>query len=62
VRDLLAEGLADNQIATRLGISVKTVEKHVGAMLRKTGARNRTMLVTLQQDSPQQAADRHRGR
>ncbi len=53
VRDLLAEGLADKQIATRLGISVKTVEKHVGAMLRKTGARNRTMLVTLQQDSPQ---------
>ncbi|MGW9404810.1 hybrid sensor histidine kinase/response regulator transcription factor [Arthrobacter sp. NPDC055585] len=48
VRTLLAEGLADKQIATRLGISVKTVEKHVGAMLRKTGARNRTMLVTLQ--------------
>ncbi|MFZ3452323.1 GAF domain-containing protein [Arthrobacter sp. 7Tela_A1] len=47
VRNLLAEGLADKQIATRLGISVKTVEKHVGAMLRKTGARNRTMLVTL---------------
>jgi signal transduction histidine kinase/DNA-binding NarL/FixJ family response regulator len=47
VRDLLAEGLADKQIATRLGISVKTVEKHVGAMLRKTGARNRTMLVGL---------------
>lgn len=47
VRTLLAEGLADKQIATRLGISVKTVEKHVGAMLRKTGARNRTMLATL---------------
>ncbi|MDN4612322.1 hybrid sensor histidine kinase/response regulator [Arthrobacter burdickii] len=47
VRDLLAEGLADKQIATRLGISAKTVEKHVGAMLRKTGARNRTMLVGL---------------
>lgn len=46
VRNLLAEGLADKQIATRLGISVKTVQKHVGAMLRKTGARNRTMLVT----------------
>ncbi|MBG6183047.1 signal transduction histidine kinase/DNA-binding NarL/FixJ family response regulator [Arthrobacter sp. CAN_A214] len=48
VRDLLIEGLADKQIATRLAISVKTVEKHVGAMLRKTGARNRTMLVGLQ--------------
>jgi signal transduction histidine kinase/DNA-binding NarL/FixJ family response regulator len=53
VRDLLAEGLADKQIATRLGISVKTVEKHVGSMLRKTGARNRTMLVTLQQEEAQ---------
>lgn len=53
VRELLAEGLADKQIATRLGISVKTVEKHVGSMLRKTGARNRTMLVTLQQDAAQ---------
>ncbi|MBG6226535.1 signal transduction histidine kinase/DNA-binding NarL/FixJ family response regulator [Arthrobacter sp. CAN_A2] len=48
VRDLLAEGLADKQIATRLAISVKTVEKHVSAMLRKTGTRNRTMLVGLQ--------------
>jgi len=48
VRDLLAEGLADKQITTRLAISVKTVEKHVSAMLRKTGARNRTMLVSLQ--------------
>ncbi|WP_156135098.1 hybrid sensor histidine kinase/response regulator transcription factor [Arthrobacter sp. L77] len=57
VRDLLAEGLADKQIATRLGISVKTVEKHVGAMLRKTGARNRTMLVTLQQNTSQATAN-----
>ncbi|TKV28542.1 response regulator transcription factor [Arthrobacter sp. NamB2] len=48
VRDLVAEGLADKQIATRLAISVKTVEKHVSAMLRKTGAHNRTMLVGLQ--------------
>ncbi|WDF34021.1 response regulator transcription factor [Arthrobacter agilis] len=48
VRDLLVEGLADKQIATRLAIWVKTVEKHVSAMLRKTGARNRTMLVGLQ--------------
>ncbi|RJT97356.1 GAF domain-containing protein [Arthrobacter frigidicola] len=48
VRELLGQGLADKQIASRLAISVKTVEKHVGAMLRKTGARNRTMLVGLQ--------------
>jgi DNA-binding NarL/FixJ family response regulator len=37
--------MADKQIARELGISVKTVEKHVGSILRKTGARNRTMLA-----------------
>ncbi|AQP47258.1 hypothetical protein BW730_06835 [Tessaracoccus aquimaris] len=42
---LLREGLADKQIATRLSISVKTVEKHVGAVLRKNRARSRTELV-----------------
>src|SRR5690606_14124357 len=44
VRALVAKGLADKQIATALGISVKTVEKHVGSLLRKTGSSNRTML------------------
>ena len=34
--------LPDRQIADALSISVKTVEKHVGAILRKTGAQNRT--------------------
>lgn len=47
VRELVEQGLADKQIATRLQISAKTVEKHVGAILRKTGARNRTMLARL---------------
>lgn len=42
---LVARGLTDRQIATALRISAKTVEKHVGSLLRKTGARNRTMLV-----------------
>jgi DNA-binding NarL/FixJ family response regulator len=39
---LLQRGLPDRRIADALSISVKTVEKHVGAILRKTGARNRT--------------------
>ena len=39
---LLERGLTDRQIAHALTISVKTVEKHVGAILRKTGAQNRT--------------------
>lgn len=47
VRELVEQGLADKQIATRLRISAKTVEKHVGSILRKTGARNRTMLAHL---------------
>jgi len=46
VREMVALGMADKQIATELGISAKTVEKHVGSLLRKTGARNRTMLVS----------------
>ena len=41
----LTLALTDREIATRLGISVKTVEKHVGAILRKAGARSRTELV-----------------
>ncbi|MBP2367166.1 LuxR C-terminal-related transcriptional regulator [Pseudonocardia parietis] len=45
VRELVEQGLADKQIAGLLRISVKTVEKHVSAILRKTGARNRTMLA-----------------
>ena len=39
---LLERGLTDRQIAQALTISAKTVEKHVGAILRKTGAQNRT--------------------
>ncbi|WP_159793470.1 GAF domain-containing protein [Puerhibacterium puerhi] len=47
VRALLEQGLAYKQVATRLGISIKTVEKHVGAILRKTGAPNRAALHAL---------------
>jgi signal transduction histidine kinase/DNA-binding NarL/FixJ family response regulator len=50
VRELVARGLADKQVATVLSISVKTVEKHVGSLLRKTGARNRTMLTRMGDD------------
>jgi DNA-binding NarL/FixJ family response regulator len=45
VRVLIEQGLPDKLIAERLVLSVKTVEKHVGAVLRKTGARNRTELA-----------------
>jgi signal transduction histidine kinase/DNA-binding NarL/FixJ family response regulator len=54
VHDMVIRGMADKQIARELQISVKTVEKHVGSILRKTGARNRTMLVSFsaQEASP----------
>jgi DNA-binding CsgD family transcriptional regulator len=47
VRSLVERGWQDKQIASSLGISFKTVEKHVGSILRKTGARNRTQLASL---------------
>jgi signal transduction histidine kinase/DNA-binding NarL/FixJ family response regulator len=47
VRGLMEQGLPDKVIAERLVLSVKTVEKHAGAVLRKTGARNRTELAAL---------------
>jgi signal transduction histidine kinase/DNA-binding NarL/FixJ family response regulator len=46
VRALVEQGLPYKQIAIALDISVKTVEKHVGAILRKTGAPNRRALAT----------------
>ena len=45
VLDLLARGLSDRAIAEELVISPKTVEKHVGAVLRKTGTTGRTAAV-----------------
>ena len=47
VRGLMEQGLPDKLIAERLVLSIKTVEKHAGAVLRKTGARNRTELAAL---------------
>jgi signal transduction histidine kinase/DNA-binding NarL/FixJ family response regulator len=52
VREMVILGMADKQIGRELGISVKTVEKHVGSILRKTGARNRTMLASMQGRGP----------
>lgn len=45
VRELVQQGLSDRAIAERLVIAVKTVEKHVGAVLRKTGAHSRSELI-----------------
>jgi DNA-binding CsgD family transcriptional regulator len=42
---LLGRGLSDREVAAALVISPKTVEKHVGAVLRKTGTPGRTAAV-----------------
>jgi DNA-binding NarL/FixJ family response regulator len=39
---LLAQGLTNREIGARLFLSAKTVEHHVGAVLRKLGAKTRT--------------------
>ena len=38
---LISQGRTDRQTADELGISIRTVEAHVGSILRRTGARNR---------------------
>jgi DNA-binding CsgD family transcriptional regulator len=49
--DLVALGLSNRDIAARLSVSHRTVEKHVESLLRKTGARSRTQLVTARADA-----------
>ena len=45
VLQLIAEGRPNAEIASRLYLSVRTVEAHVSALLTKLGARNRSELV-----------------
>jgi len=47
ILELVAAGLANKEIAARLHLSHRTVEKHVESLLRKTCATSRTMLVAL---------------
>lgn len=46
ILQLLARGLANKQIATRLGISEHTVKFHVSAIYSKLGVTNRTEAVS----------------
>ncbi|HEV2853917.1 MAG TPA: response regulator transcription factor [Thermoanaerobaculia bacterium] len=47
VLELVAAGLANREIATRLSISERTVKFHVSSLLSKLGAKNRTQAVRL---------------
>jgi DNA-binding NarL/FixJ family response regulator len=44
---LLSRGLQNKEIAARLGISERTAKFHVGCIMRKLGAGNRTEIVAL---------------
>ncbi len=44
---LVAEGISNKEIAARLHLSPRTVEKHIESLLRKTAARSRTQLVAI---------------
>jgi DNA-binding NarL/FixJ family response regulator len=42
---LIGQGLANKEIAAKLGVSPRTVEKHVENVLRKSGCRTRVELA-----------------
>lgn len=45
VLSLVADGLTNKEIAGRLALSHRTVEKHLESLMRKTGSRTRTQLA-----------------
>ncbi len=47
VLGLLAQGLQNKEIAAQLGIAERTVKFHVGSILNKLEAGNRTEAVTM---------------
>ena len=55
---LLGRGSTDREVASALGISRKTVEKHVGALLRKTRSASRTAAVVRALDRGWLTSDR----
>jgi DNA-binding CsgD family transcriptional regulator/tetratricopeptide (TPR) repeat protein len=50
VLTLVAAGLPNREIAERLRLSIRTVEKHVESLLRKATARSRTELAAMVRD------------
>jgi predicted ATPase/DNA-binding CsgD family transcriptional regulator len=56
ILDAIGRRLANPEIAARMHISVRTVESHVSALLRKTGLTSRSALVELAQQLPGEQA------
>jgi DNA-binding NarL/FixJ family response regulator len=48
--ELVAEGLTNQEIATRLTLSKRTVDNHVSNIFTKTGAKNRVALLNWAMD------------
>ncbi|MDP9300036.1 MAG: response regulator transcription factor, partial [Actinomycetota bacterium] len=46
VLGLISEGLSTRQVASRLNLSSKTVETHIGKLYRKLGARTRVQALS----------------
>jgi DNA-binding CsgD family transcriptional regulator len=57
VARLVSEGLQDKQIATRLGISTRTVHTYLSRIRGKTGLQSRTQIVRLVVESEQRLLD-----
>ena len=47
VAELVAEGLSNEEIASRLFLSLATVKSHLTASMRRLGVRSRTQLAIL---------------
>jgi len=56
IAQVIAEGLTNQEIAERLGISLATVKDHNHHLFRKMGVRNRTELSLLVRGSPVKGA------
>jgi DNA-binding NarL/FixJ family response regulator len=52
VLDLLGEGHSDADMASKLGISPRTVNTHISAILAKLSVHNRTQAATYAQPQP----------